>query len=188
MFAGQIATGFIRVTPFPKIIKAYGSEIFLPWKQQPSPEPRVSHEVDVRHSRIGGRLLQCVFKRIPNHLVAPRPASPAGPSVLGIAATLCVALLAASTGPDLCPKALRYILEVCPRAKINVVNTALWMNKFPGGAATPLPVINKLIHGLIHSLKRSQPLFIPRIYVCCYFSESAERNHVRGKINHISPL
>lgn len=61
------------------------------------------------------------------------------------------------------------------------------MNKFPRAAATPRPVVNKLIHGVIHSLKCSQPLFIPPIYVCCYFSESAERNHAREEINHISP-
>lgn len=79
-----------------------------------------------------------------------------------------------------------YISEVCPWPKINVVNTALQINKFPGAATTPRPVINKLIHGIIHSLKCSQPPFIPRIYVCCYFSESAERNQARGEINHIS--
>lgn len=132
------------------------------------------------------------------HLVAPRITFPrGGRRRWGSICFLYISLVSAcswpsgrlgSIVPHLHPRVLCYILEVCSWVKINVVNTPLWMNKFPRAAATPPPVVNKLIHGVIHSLKCSQPLFIPPIYVCCYFSESAERNHARGEINHISPF
>lgn len=173
---------FYPCSTFPKIIKAYGSFC----RENSS---RVQNHGQINLQKVSAirwtfftaddvaesvGVCYCVFLKPPRSSAYGLPGRTCS---VGACCSLRIALLAASA----------YVSEVCPWPKINVVNTALWMNKFPGTAATPWPVINKLIHGVIHSLKCSQPLFIPRIYVCCYFSESAERNHARGKINHIFP-
>lgn len=88
--------------------------------------------------------------------------------------------------PRLCLKVLCYLFYgPALGVKINAVNTTLWMNKSPPDALWA--TVNKLIHGVIHSLTRLYPPQ-PTISVCCYFRDSAERNHKRRNINHISPV